>query len=518
MDESDIQDQLFKPIRKSEGITSSERLLVNLCKRTFLNLWCFPNTYRDQGVVPPELCDLLVICDPHVVIFSDKRCEYPKTADIQLAWKRWYKRAIEQSVKQLYGAERWIRKFPNRIFTDSTCTQKLPLPIPDEHNVRFHRIVVASGAKEACRKYYNGGSGSMMLQGKLLANDNTNSESNRYPPPFTINNFGTPGSFLHVIDEAALKILITELDTISDFLNYLTKKEQFIESGRLCSAAGEEELLAYYLSSMNPSGEHDFVFPGYESSLVIIDDTHWADMKYNPQVQAKKDADRISYVWDRIIQKASDFIENGKMRYDSNLSIEQQQLPLHRMALEPRIRRRFLGKSIINFMKKVEPGRRGTRTLLSNTHPDTGYVFGLFPYDDKVYDQEYWKVRHGFMSVYCLVVAEKHRHLKTIIGIATESGLENKKRSEDFLYLDTSMLTEEDYEQARGLKKKHDIFQEDNLQFHEGNEDEYPEVVDSPFDHQEDIHIEAFNIGQKPARNWPCPCGSGKKYKHCCLS
>lgn len=40
---------------------------------------------------------------------------------------------------------------PENIFVDKKCTQKLPIPI-DKENLKIHRIIVAHGAEEACKK------------------------------------------------------------------------------------------------------------------------------------------------------------------------------------------------------------------------------------------------------------------------------------------------------------------------------------------------------------------------------
>jgi hypothetical protein len=68
--------------------------------------------------------------------------------------------------------------------------------------------------------------------------------------PFAIGQVDPSKGFVHVLDDASLAILMTELDTIRDFVAYLQKKERFISSGRLACAAGEEELLAEYLKRM----------------------------------------------------------------------------------------------------------------------------------------------------------------------------------------------------------------------------------------------------------------------------
>ena len=66
---------------RSTGGTASERLLARLAERTFLNLWSYPNVFRDQGRKGKELCDLLVVCGEHVVVFSDKTVPFKDTGD-----------------------------------------------------------------------------------------------------------------------------------------------------------------------------------------------------------------------------------------------------------------------------------------------------------------------------------------------------------------------------------------------------------------------------------------------------
>ena len=56
--------------------------------------------------------------------------------------------------------------------------------------------------------------------------------------------------------------------------------------------------------------------------------------------------------------------------------------------------------------------------------------------------------------------------------------------------------------------------------------DEFPalldaglETLDEPLREsvRKDLHLNPTVVAEKPGRNDPCPCGSGKKYKHCCL-
>jgi hypothetical protein len=120
----------------SAGVTASERYLNELCKRSFLSLWSYPNLFRDQGCTSgkgdgKELCDHLIIFNEHVIIFSDKSCTFPDSGNVELDWKRWYRRSIEKSADQIFGAERWLREHPDRVYIDRSCTKRCPIPIHD---------------------------------------------------------------------------------------------------------------------------------------------------------------------------------------------------------------------------------------------------------------------------------------------------------------------------------------------------------------------------------------------------
>lgn len=154
-------------LNKSTGSTPSEQYLAGLCENTFLKLWSYPNVFRDQGRKNggdgKELCDLLIVCGDDVIIFSDKSCEMTDSGNSNLDWSRWYRKAIDKSADQVFGAERWIRKYPDKFFLDPQCTYPLPISLPAPENLRVHRIVVALGAKSRCRKELKG-SGSLWLK------------------------------------------------------------------------------------------------------------------------------------------------------------------------------------------------------------------------------------------------------------------------------------------------------------------------------------------------------------------
>jgi hypothetical protein len=68
---------------RGRGLTPSERYLKRLCEKTFLSLWSFPNLFKGPG---DELCDMLVVYENDVIIFSDKSCAFPDTGSLELDW------------------------------------------------------------------------------------------------------------------------------------------------------------------------------------------------------------------------------------------------------------------------------------------------------------------------------------------------------------------------------------------------------------------------------------------------
>jgi hypothetical protein len=116
--------------------------------------------------------------------------------------------------------------------------------------------------------------------------------------PFTIGDLSRERTFVHVLDDTSLAILMATVDTIADFVAYLRKKEALFRGSRPVIAAGEEELLAWYLKHLNNQNEHDFVFPAEITGGVGIPEGGWIEFQKNPQRLAQVEHDRVSYMWD----------------------------------------------------------------------------------------------------------------------------------------------------------------------------------------------------------------------------
>ena len=266
------------PIIKQAGVNDSEQRLVKLCAGTFLELWSYPNVFRSQHAngdpEGKEVCDLVVVFGDRLLIFSDKRCELKLKGDLDVDWRRWFRRAVRGAEKQLRGAERWLTNSPESIFLDRQCEQPMPVDLSQIDAKKTHRIVVASGASASIRDWSNGDWPGLVLftplkddhhdrQRPQLRDADSDDWKNfilRFPEdwnhlgntlPFMIGDISTEDPFVHVFDERAIEILLQELDTMQDFVEYLDQRAAIIRDETFTLAPSEEDLLAFYLRSFN---------------------------------------------------------------------------------------------------------------------------------------------------------------------------------------------------------------------------------------------------------------------------
>lgn len=483
----------------------SEHRLQALSDRTFLRLWSYPGISKDQGSGGggrggKEVCDLLVVFEEHVVIFSDKTCAFPNTGDLKLDWSRWYDRAIVRSVKQLRGAERWIRTFPDRLYLDRECKHPFPYALPSAEEARFHRILVAGGAGRRCREEL-GGSGSLML--RLDPFD----PADPVPPPFSVGHVDSQSGFVHVMDDFTLDVVLGTLDTISDFVGYLSAKENLVESGTILMAAGEEELLAHYLKNTGPDGRHAFTIPPAIDGA-WFDEGGWEEFARNPQRLAQVEADKVSYAWDNLVEKFTYYATTGGSSYRTYDSISDFERSVRFMAREPRTRRRMLAKALLGIMERPEQGtERATRVVFPSSHGDPYYVFLSLMRPAERSDEEYRAARRHLLEALCMTVRARWPEALDVVGVATDP-MGSKEMSEDLLYLDGRHWSGELQEEAEQLSRELNLLT--NLRLRQGREHEYPDATGA--------RRPAKAPYLKPGRNDPCPCRSGKKFKKCCGS
>ena len=489
-------------VNKPTGNTDSERYLSRVCNDTFLSLWTYPSPTKADG---KELCDLLVVFRNSVIIFSDKDCEFKNEVNIEIAWGRWYKKAIIKSANQLYGAEREIIRNPDEVFLDKKKQTPFPLTIPQKEEIIIYRVAVARGAKDACIKYHDGGSGSLMM---------LHTDGEAPSRPFTICNSDFTKGFVHVFDETTFDIVLKTLDTITDFIDYLDKKEKFFADCEYLSYCGEEDLLAQYLCNLDEKEKHCFIAnpeiqPKYR---VHIEEGIWAEFRRKLQYGFQVPENNISYLWDTIIERFAYHIMNGTSRVVSNPDVASQSRIFSYLANESRLRRRNLAKSLIGILSKPAHKKNASdsvvkqRVVFPTSEGDPLYTFVVVGRTTNQSDDEYREHRMRYLEAYVQRTKLETAKDKSVIGIAI-SNQYPEDSSEDIVLIDADNWDDEYKAEAEETVK---TFREAGMwnskrEFSHYTDYEYPSG--SP-------QIKTYK-GRD--RNKPCPCGSGKKLKNCCL-
>lgn len=353
-----------------------------------------------------ELCDVLVVCDPDVVIFSIKDIDFKETGDPDVGRERWRKKAIDASCKQIYGAQRWIDSATSVITKDG----EKGIAFPDPSRRRVHRVAVALGSK-----------------GEV---------------PLTFGDFGK--GFVHVFDEWSLDVVMNELDTISDFVKYLADKEDLYARGVLTmfASGGEEDLLAFYLHQGRQFPE--------EPDLMVLDGDLWGTLTEKPEWGRRKEADKASYAWDRLIESLYEDFRNRRIlvsgHHFSATSLMENEPVLRGMAREDRFNRRVLSGAFLEFLESAHSQSIEARMVTSLS--EVKYVFLARPFG------EGRQRRMEELALRCFVARGLEPAARTVIGIATERPEPGKGHSLDALYLDKLKWTEEDQRNLELIQKE----------------------------------------------------------------
>lgn len=418
------------PIVRGEGTTRSERILAKLGEASFLNLWTYPSPYRDKKLRGEgdgkELCDLLVVCGDDVIIFSDKEICWTDHADTQVAWGRWYRTAVQESAKQIAGAESWIRRNPNRVFLDKDCTSRLPIRFPSPERMRLHGVVIATGAEKACETFTGNRNGRLCTDSSIKGAEHWSPlEASR---PFAIGDPNPNGSFIHVFDRPGMVSVLTLIDTMSDFVRYLQKREEVIRGERLVWAFGEDDMVAHYISGVGADGDHDFIRADFPHKFGL-DDGIAEVIKRNPIFQQKLRDDRTSYVWDGLIQQFTTHLLAGTNVFPDGMSFSNHEIEeaVRLMALESRVLRRQLGQRVIDAYENLE--RSGSDRAASVFLPPkgdkrtNGYVFIVLAFRPSFFDnyKEYKRFRMVVAATYARALLAENRFLTSVIAISVDA-------------------------------------------------------------------------------------------------
>jgi len=484
-------------IIRGAGTTDSERYLATLADKTFLDLWAYPNTYIDKKLRGQgdgkELCDLQVVFGNDVLIFSDKSIGWPDHADVNVSWTRWFRKAVEKSVDQIRGAERWLRNFPDRVFLDKLCTQKLPMDLPLIENSFVHGIAIVQGAEKAARAHFCDDDGSLAIFPDLKGSDHTNPEKDNFQP-FMIGDVDPGGPFVHVFDNRALDLVMRELDTVDDFVRYIKLRAEAIRSGRIFAANNEGELLAFYLQNEGNVGQHSFdPTDSAPDETYYLSEGGYEALTARPEYKAKLDANKISYIWDRLITLFSEHVLAGTSPEVAGMkptpALAERALRI--MAAEDRTRRRALSIAFTDALKVAEREAkdRYARIVVPGAKENSEepiYVFLILAYPkhpvlEGGYEQ-YRRARISILEAYCYTALYENRHLKRAVGIAVDAPEAVSGRSggsEDLIAVEIGEWTDELVNEVRERRRHFDLMVAGRMKRGEFHTQEFPEVQKS---------------------------------------
>jgi len=271
------------------GFTDEERFLNHLARKSFLRFWSWPNLFRDQRNRGgkgdgKELCDLLVVFGNDILLFSDKKIKFNAEKPLNIAWSRWAREAIRESVRQSMGAKRWLTDYQQRIFLNKECSERLPLELPKEDQAIFHFIVVSHGIEEAAAQHHGAPSFSFCRD----ITDDDHWDSNKCEP-FVIGKVSS-AEFVHVFNEATIELVLNEFDTISDFINYLNERKSLLLRKDIFCITCESDIVQLHYENFDEDKKNYCAsrFSVSPHNLVAIDKGGLGKLCKNPVYVAKK--------------------------------------------------------------------------------------------------------------------------------------------------------------------------------------------------------------------------------------
>jgi len=379
-------------------MTPTEKIVSELCKDSFLSFWSFPNPIGKKG---KELCDLLVVCDPDIIIFSVKDISIKASGDFNVDIDRWLKRAIESSADQIYGAER-IMNLKEEIFLSDNTT-KIKLPKKGIRNV--YRVAVAFGRGDKFPlKYGDLGKG-----------------------------------FVHVFDERSIQIVLRERDTITDFTDFLKAKEEFAKSGIRQISFSSEDMLALYF-------QNGFSFPDTDKTLLYLMDDLWEGYLNSAEYKQEKEENKPSYIWDSIIETMHNDFKNGQTIYSATR--EEIELSVRQMNKENRFGRRQLSKCLQEVIGQDDGTKTpNSRIVKAQIEGSPVYVFLTRPFEQRA-------ERLKELQLRCMVGRQIHKDAAVVIGIATEKYKRDTGFSLDICYFHLPEWTKEMDEKTNQAKEE----------------------------------------------------------------
>jgi len=365
-------------------------------------MWSYQNPFYEEG---KELCDVLVVFGNDVIIISDKVIGYSDDKAPEIAWNRWYRKAVEASVGQLRGALKTIKTSPEAIHLDARVSSPFPLKFPDLGRARYHLIAVAHGSEKACTRKF--GTPSLGLDSRLTDSGTLLTVGVHFP------------EFVHVVNRTALDTLFECFDTTADLVKYLIEKEALLTQEHV-QLAGEEDLIGVYMRGRRPDGGSPLsaLVEAPEGSVRTVHAGVWSSLQIDQEFTRRKARLAPSYLIDNVIEQlASEYLQ-GRM-----VSGQEEELAYHAaafqvLAAESRMARMLIGLAVDDVLRE-SPQTFWSTVVESSDQPGVLYLWLIYPaVDDSVSDDELEAVVGRTLEDYIYVAMSKFPNSHTVFGVA----------------------------------------------------------------------------------------------------
>jgi hypothetical protein len=226
------------------------------------------------------------------------------------------------------------------------------------------------------------------------------------------------------MDIAGLWAVLSDLDTITDFAQYLNARKAFIRGQIGNSAANEWCMLTRYLLSFTADGDPlplDSVNPGQTH----LSNAEWQSESTQAAFRARKESNCVSYLWDFLVGHEAEMVERQSFAFSTYSSVQDAERVVRHLALETRLNRRLLGRAWKEACQIDAPDQSANiRTVHHSAEDATTYVFFTLRQAGGMADGEYRQRRRHLLQNMVLASLIDIPTSKVIIGIASELGQE----------------------------------------------------------------------------------------------
>ncbi|GEP52794.1 hypothetical protein FNO01nite_34660 [Flavobacterium noncentrifugens] len=380
-------------MESNEKGKGGENFVYQLATNSFFSYWCYPNPMDELGN-KKELCDLIIHFRETIILICVKNYEFKGL------YSRYFRKAIEKDVRQLYGAEKKILNSTYDIQIKNINGRSHIINKSEIKNI--HRIVIHLGDKV---HFYP-------------SNRETKDEK-----------------FIHVFDKTSFFNLTKFLDTIKDFEEYLEKREntfsrkdvlilpseedefdkethdQFFElqsnknldKQYILISGTESDLLASYIKHERQFSEH-ITSDKYNGMLFQIDGT-WDEFLKHEQLERKQKADKISYFIDEYVKR-----EVMPNQDEGSVEFAKELLSFNRFE------RRIFSKHLFDFVKEYNDLRGFALARRYGEIDGVAIIFAFYTVD--MTPDQVNHMMNLVIETYCVHTNYKHDKI-ILVGVTT---------------------------------------------------------------------------------------------------